>query len=179
MNISMEKKEVVKLYCYIWQGERSIDHSLNSSWNKLQHFYDEKRKSDIKQFANDIHQYLGVAICPETMNIGSLRITFYNQLWGRLFSRFSWGLRRRLNVSSVELFYMSRALDDLIVLLGFSDQPQADAIIPLRLRLRTCAEFLELRLMGWRMLDKARHVEHFNSPDFMKTFRIEDVCAMV
>ncbi|MCI0378274.1 MAG: hypothetical protein L0215_11760 [Gemmataceae bacterium] len=172
MKIRLQKKQLLTVYCYLREAERSLHFLMNParSWDEFLAYYDDDKIRAIRQLSDRLLDNFPetvlngkIAAPPSTPKPGFFRVVFGPWLnnWKK-----SWNLP----VESV--VFPGRCLSALVALLEKGAKPSAESLFQLRLAFSDAERRLEFACYGLKELDVAQHIAHFDQPDTQSALSI-------
>ena len=176
MGIRLDKGEVIALYCYCRQAERSLDHALSGCgepWRGLQEYYETGRREEVLALVKLLTN-LGGDLRKVPARAAIAHMSFYSPM---LFL-----VRRVANVwksswsfSRDEITFMLATMTRFLNVLETEEPDRLDERISLRMDLHACQRIIEDRSCGCRELRWANRVEHYLQPDFIEHVSLEQL----
>src|SRR5262249_31818184 len=150
--------EVLKLFCFCREAERSIHRALSDPWHDFLAYYTAARRMDITQTVEAANQLLGrFPACsqpPSPTEIHKRPSGSYmvRNCLGRWLARWqtSWAF------AAAEVCFFAVTLSALLRLLNEPQKPENDRLIELRMAFCDCEWIIESHCCGLPELDLAR-----------------------
>jgi hypothetical protein len=177
MKVRLDKKLVLRLFCYCREAERSVHRALTNPWPAFRAYYSPAKVRAIKEAVARVTRQLGSsAECPTLPSRDQLAVRpdwaiFARVLFGRWLSRWetAWPFPR------AEACYLAGTLTFLLRLLDDCDKPDSKVLIDLRMTLYDCQRIIEGRCYGVPGLKLANDIEHFDQTEWVKHVSLADV----
>jgi hypothetical protein len=85
-------------------------------------------------------------------------------------------LRTEWSFREIELRFLSQVFHAFVATIGRAEKPPVDELVELRMDLSECQRTIWKKLVGLRILQSARDVEHFCQADHIRAVEIGDLC---
>lgn len=118
--IKLEKKFIIKIFCYLREAERSVDFSLVTDWNEFVTYYKEK-ESAIKEIIKELENKL-----PHTLH---LERPFYLKKLKKKYLKYSWikehfnRFKKNLYLEIDTVYFTKLLFEELLLVLELKGYP--------------------------------------------------------
>jgi hypothetical protein len=183
MRISLDKTFVLELYCYSYQGERSIHFALGREWAELLDYYRDARIDGLKSVAHRLNALISKyglgTFVSRVQEPGSRKAAPARELVVHLY-RHSFGKwlgpwKSHWYFSDRELGFMAAALNDLVSMLESGSRPSQEEIVALRMDLCQSRSTIEDHCYAVPEIKRALDLEHFWSADWLPSVTLTDI----
>jgi hypothetical protein len=175
MKVPLDRDLAIRLYCYVFQAERSIACGLGAPWQQLREYYSQARRVALDGLARNIAEKLASSGHRET---GTTRDEvaretpgIFHVLLGRALNR--WKRTFRFPGSFAE--FLARTLKKLLQTLDSAPPPGQNDLIALRMDLCCCRSILEATCAGLAEISGARRLEHFWQAPWITPVRMGEI----
>jgi len=168
-NNLISKKELIFLYCILWQANRSIDKSLNSNFNGFSKFYRDRFieiKEAVEIFAND-------SVTLEALEPPNFYDVFR---WIRKWKNYVLK-KKRIPLTNFELSFLSDATRKLEI---FTQDPKRFDPIQIRTELYWAVSLIEKIYLPKKHWRTAVYIETYLHPDHLKKYsskKVLEICG--
>jgi hypothetical protein len=179
VSIPFGKKLTLTTYCLTRQGERSIDFALSSTrqWLLLREYYGAgklKLLQDLLQSLKSLHPRHG----PYRDKDRFARITFgwvatYPLRWWINQWRDCWMF------TTDEVSFFIDAIARLVSCLTCAEKPPSGLLVDLRIDLHLCQRIIEMKLVGFSLLKRASHIDHFCQADHVASASLNQILGLI
>jgi hypothetical protein len=179
MRVELETEFILQMYCFTFQGERSIAFSLGAPWEEVRAFYLGRRLALLEWFAAQVDTKMKIL----GLDRPALKRDELGPYWpevGFFGCIFSWLMaprKRHWSFDRQALVFMASALASLIRCLKSDIRPSQESLISLRIDLCMSRTMIEDRCPGWQYLGRVRQVEHFWKSPWMPVLKIEEILS--
>lgn len=174
-SMRITKDQVVLLFCFFRQAERSVDHALSSptQWSDFLRYYDPSKRCLLSELLKSLDHEFVVAGHPskEPILLNNVFLSTIVVILGLIVNRF----KSTWKFSAREVAMFSSSLGKLQEILDGSDFPGSASLIDCRVRCWKCQFIMTCKLAGLDEIRKASDIEHFNQADFRRHFSYEEI----
>lgn len=177
MRVRLDRNQVVRLYCYTFQGDRSVAFGLGAPWSELRDYYGGDRLSGLLRLLHDLREW---SPSPDQLALEPLRSQVFGKhrppgLFRVLFGKWLAPWRKTWTFTTRELTYMAAVLGELVRLLEQGQKPDLAKMYELRQELCACRSLIEDRCFGMPEIKRARWLEHFWQAPWVTPVRLQEV----
>jgi hypothetical protein len=175
--VRLGKTDVLKVYYFCREAERSVHRALSDPWPDFLAYYAPSRRADILATTELMNSLLGRSgLCREPPTRNEIeKLPLRVSLWRACFGRWLARWERSWSFSPPEVCFIAAVLTSLLRLLDELQKPAAEALIDLRLSFCDCQWIIERHSHGLPELRLADEVDHFNKTDSLPRVSLSDV----
>jgi hypothetical protein len=177
MKVRLSRDEVLKLYCYCREAERSIHRALCDPWTEFTAYYEPSKRVLMSQAIDSLNVLLEQAEpCPTASSRAELEKRIRRPSLLRLcLGRWLTYLESGWSFASQEACFIGATLGSLLRLLNAPQKPENSHLIDLRMNFCTCQRIIEHRCHGLPGLQLAARIDHFNKTEWLPRVSLADV----
>jgi hypothetical protein len=171
--MELDRSQALRLFCLLWQADRSIDSGLWSGWPSVKQYFADGRLETLRRAAGSIEVDVSEVSPAE---VDRLRARLSRKGWGSGVGN-AWRARRpRIRLSGDEERFLGHTLDNLTASLA-EDDLATDRLQQLRFDIGVSAASIHRQLGG--VPKEALQIESLGHPKARKSYSLEEVVGMM
>jgi hypothetical protein len=179
MATTLSKANLIRLSCYLRQGERTFDRALNASWQQVRDYYVGVRGQELRSFLNRFPAELALASESEIAALRSRAAPrrSLKKLFAQVRMRLSilWQPHYALDDSEVRLFLFT--LRRILQLVSGRERPDQADLVRLRMDANLSVSLIQSRYGACLDFDRIMKVDHFLPPEFTRCYTVDEILA--